>query len=175
MASVFEAVREAHALVILTDWEEPVTPGQNSQVSVEGAIVAIAPPASVRATDAPIAQAITPDIFRASTPTCVPELVRPHVRGKFLFVGDEKFYIRGVSYGAFQPDASGREYHDRNVIERDFAQMAANGINTVRIPHTMPPRSLLGAARRHGLRVMVGLSAEQYLGFLIDRDRKSVV
>ena len=173
MASVFEAVREAHALVILTDWEEPVTPGQNSQVSVEGAIVAIAPPASVRATDAPIAQAITPDIFRASTPTCVPELVRPHVRGKFLFVGDEKFYIRGVSYGAFQPDASGREYHDRNVIERDFAQMAANGINTVRIPHTMPPRSLLGAARRHGLRVMVGLSAEQYLGFLIDR-KKSV-
>src|SRR2546425_9273077 len=51
--------------------------------------------------------------------------------------------------------------------------MAANGINTVRIPHTMPPRSLLDAARRHGLRVMVGLSAEQYLGFLIDR-KKSV-
>src|SRR2546430_15057092 len=51
--------------------------------------------------------------------------------------------------------------------------MAANGINTVRIPHTMPPRSLLWAARRHGLRVMVGLSAEQYLGFLIDR-KKSV-
>src|SRR5256884_1129022 len=57
------------------------------------------------------------------------------------------------------------------IFERDFAQMAANGINTVRIPHTMPPRSLLGAARRHGLRVMVGLSAEQYLGFLIDRKK----
>src|SRR2546423_7738328 len=116
---------------------------------------------------------ITPDIFRASTSTCVPALVRPHVRGKFLFAGDEKFYVRGVTYGAFQPDASGHEYHDPNVIERDFAQMAANGINTVRIPHTMPPRSLLGAASRHGLRVMVGLSAEQYLGFLIDR-KKSV-
>src|SRR5256884_2566403 len=57
------------------------------------------------------------------------------------------------------------------IFERDFAQMAANGINTVRIPHTMPPRSLLGAARRHGLRVMVGLSAEQYLGLLIDRKK----
>src|SRR6266571_4157683 len=78
-----------------------------------------------------------------------------------------------MTYGAFQPDAGGHEYHDPNVIERDFAQMAANGINTVRIPHTMPPRSLLDAARRHGLRVMVGLSAEQYLGFLIDR-KKSV-
>src|SRR3989441_2381198 len=44
---------------------------------------------------------------------------------------------------------------------------------SVRIPHTMPPRSLLDAAGRHGLRVMVGLSAEQYLGFLIDR-KKSV-
>src|SRR5436190_18801935 len=101
------------------------------------------------------------------------EGVRPHVRGKFLFAGEEKFYVRGVTYGAFQPDARGHEYHDLNVIERDFAQMAANGINTVRIPHTMPPRSLLWAARRHGLRVMVGLSAEQYLGFLIDR-KKSV-
>src|SRR2546421_8383962 len=108
--------------------------------------MAIAPPARVP-TDAPIARAITPDIFRASTSPCVPEFVRPHVRGKFLFAGDEKFYVRGVSYGAFQPDASGHEYHDPNVIERDFAQMAANGINTVRIPHTMPPRSLLGAAQ----------------------------
>ncbi|TLZ33779.1 MAG: glycosyltransferase, partial [Gammaproteobacteria bacterium] len=120
-----------------------------------------------------MAQAITPDIFRASTSPCVPALVPPHVRGKFLFAGDEKLYVRGVTYGAFQPDVSGHEYHDPNVIERDFAQMAANGINTVRIPHTMPPRSLLGAARRHGLRVMVGLSAEQYLGFLVDR-KKSV-
>ncbi|TMI12208.1 MAG: glycosyltransferase [Betaproteobacteria bacterium] len=124
-------------------------------------------------TTAPSARATTRDIFRASTSTCVPALARPHVRGKFLFAGDEKFYVRGVTYGAFQPDASGYEYHDANVIERDFAQMAANGINTVRIPHTMPPRSLLYAARRHGLRVMVGLSAEQYLGFLIDR-KKSV-
>src|SRR5213595_3418496 len=135
--------------------------------------MAIAPPARVPTTDAPIAQATTRVIFRASTSTCVPALARPHVRGKFLFAGDEKFYVRGVTYGAFQPDASGYEYHDANVIERDFAQMAANGINTVRIPHTMPPRSLLYAARRHGLRVMVGLSAEQYLGFLIDR-KKSV-
>src|SRR5213594_3380602 len=47
--------------------------------------------------------------------------------------------------------------------------MASNGINAVRIPHTMPPRALLDIATRHGLRVMVGLSAEQYVGYLIDR------
>ena len=96
-------------------------------------------------------------------------VARPRVGGKFLFVGDEKLYVRGVTYGAFAPDARGNEYHDLAVIERDFAQMAAHGINTVRIPHTMPPRALLDIAARHGLRVMVGLSAEQYIGYLIDR------
>jgi O-antigen biosynthesis protein len=98
-------------------------------------------------------------------------LQRPQVRGKFLYVGDNKFWIRGVTYGAFRPDAHGHEYHDLDVVERDFAHMASSGLNTVRIPHTIPPRSLLDAAQRHGLRVMVGLSAEQYVGFLIDRKK----
>src|ERR1700756_238155 len=94
---------------------------------------------------------------------------RPTVEGKFLFAGGEKFYVKGVTYGAFRPDHHRREYWDHQRIEADFAQMAANGLNAVRIPHTMPPRSLLDAALRHGLRVMVGLSAEQFVGYLIDR------
>ena len=48
--------------------------------------------------------------------------------------------------------------------------MAANGMTAVRIPHTTPPRSLLDIAQRYGLRVMVGLSAEQYVGYLIDKE-----
>src|SRR5438309_2826689 len=96
---------------------------------------------------------------------------RPQARGKFVFAGDEKVYLRGVVYGAFRPDANGREYQDVAAIERDFALMHANGLNAVRIPHTMPPRSVLDAARRHGLWVMAGLSAEQYIGFLIDRKK----
>ncbi len=97
-------------------------------------------------------------------------VLRPVVRGKFLFLGDKKFFAKGVTYGAFLPRADGA-YHDATVIESDFAQMAANGINTVRIPHTVPPRSLLDAAQRHGLRIMVGLSAEQFVGYLIDRKK----
>src|SRR3989475_276154 len=93
----------------------------------------------------------------------------PEVRGKFLVVGDTTFHVRGVTYGAFRPDEHDREYRDLDTIDADFAQMAANGINAVRIPHTMPPRALLDLAAEHGLRVMVGLSAEQYVGFLIDR------
>ncbi|HYX87492.1 MAG TPA: glycosyltransferase, partial [Gaiellales bacterium] len=94
---------------------------------------------------------------------------RPSVRGKFLFVGDEKLYVRGVTYGAFQPDSAGREYHDLEAINRDFSLMVESGINAVRIPHTTPPRALLDAAESHGLKVMVGLSADQYAGYLADR------
>src|SRR3989441_4775171 len=110
-------------------------------------------------------------VARPAVPSVPPAplVARPSVRGKFFFVGDQKLYLRGVTYGAFEPDADGREYRDLGRIDRDFAQMAGSGINAVRIPHTMPPRALLDVAQRHGLRVMVGLSAEQYVGYLIDR------
>ena len=42
----------------------------------------------------------------------VREGVRTVVRGKFIYVGDEKFYIRGVTYGPFRPDEQGCQYHD---------------------------------------------------------------
>ena len=108
-----------------------------------------------------------------SPEAAIRELQRPRAVGKFLYVGDEKFYVKGVSYGAFRPDEEKREYHDLAQIDRDFALMAAQGINTVRIPHTTPPPSLLDLALKHDLRVMVGLSAEQYVGYLIDVDKKA--
>jgi GT2 family glycosyltransferase len=98
---------------------------------------------------------------------------RPSVRGKFIFVDNEKFYIKGVTYGAFAPGEDGSEFHDLATIERDFVAMAAHGINTVRISHTVPPVSLLDAAHRHGLRVIVGLSAEQYVGYIAGREKEA--
>ena len=88
----------------------------------------------------------------------------PCVRGKFIFVGEQKFYIRGVTYGTFRDDGGGG-YPSSDVIDRDFNQMAAIGINAVRT-YTVPPRWLLDAASRHGLRVMVGLPWEQHIAFL---------
>ena len=93
--------------------------------------------------------------------------------GKFLYVGSEKFYVKGVSYGAFRPNEKGSEYHDLEQIDHDFALMAANGINTVRVPHTTPPPHLLDIALKYGLRVIVGLSAEQYIGYLIDTEKEA--
>ena len=48
-----------------------------------------------------------------------PNVLRPGVRGKFLYLGHEKLWIRGVTYGAFPPNQDGHEYHDLDVIERD--------------------------------------------------------
>jgi O-antigen biosynthesis protein len=100
-------------------------------------------------------------------------VTRPSIVGKFIHIDAKKFYIKGVTYGAFRPDADQREYNNAAQIEKDFALMAAHGVNTVRIPHTMPPRSLLDIAARYRLRVMVGLSAEQYIGYLIDTSKKA--
>ena len=94
--------------------------------------------------------------------------VRPRVRGKFIFLGNEKLYIRGVTYGTFRPHKDGNEYPDPEVVEQDFALMAANGLNAVRT-YTVPPRWLLDAAQRHDLRIMVGLPMERYIGFLTDK------
>src|SRR5215204_6677350 len=83
--------------------------------------------------------------------------LRARVSGKFIFLGGEdKFYVRGVTYGTFRPGVDGNLYPQPDAVERDFARMAANGLNAVRT-YTTPPRWLLDAARRHGLYVMVGL------------------
>jgi GT2 family glycosyltransferase len=102
--------------------------------------------------------------------TLPPVAQRPLVKGKFLFVGDEKFLARGVTYGPFRPNEHGCAYHDPEVARRDFAAMAAQGINCIRT-YTCPPRWLLDVAAEHGLRVMVGvgLAGEQLTAFLDDR------
>ena len=95
---------------------------------------------------------------------------RPRTRGKFIFLGDEKLYVRGACYGTFRPDEDGSEFRDPEAVERDFAQMAANGANAVRT-YNVPPRWLLDVAQRNGLYVMVGLPWEQHVTFLDDPKR----
>ena len=92
---------------------------------------------------------------------------RPRVGGKFLFVGGEKFYLRGVTYGTFRPNADGDEFPEPAVVERDFQLMAAHGVNAVRT-YTAPPRWVLDRAWQHGLRLMVGLAVEREVGYLND-------
>src|SRR5262245_1315897 len=90
---------------------------------------------------------------------------RPRVAGKFLYAGEEKLWVKGVTYGTFRPGADGSGYPDAAIFRADFAAMAAVGINAVRV-YTVPPRSLLDEAQRHGLYVLAGLPWEQHVAFL---------
>ena len=97
---------------------------------------------------------------------------RPQVRGKFFHSGDQKLYIRGVTYGTFRPDADGDQFPDPGTVARDFQIMARRGINAIRT-YTTPPRWLLSLASSHNLHVMVGLAWEQHITFLDDAARLS--
>ncbi|CAN5351731.1 hypothetical protein BH24GEM3_BH24GEM3_06870 [soil metagenome] len=96
--------------------------------------------------------------------------LRVRAAGKHLYVGPNKFFARGVTYGTFAPDANGDQFPAPEVVESDFAKIAAHGMNSVRT-YTVPPRWLLDAALRHDLRVMVGLPWEQHIAFLDERER----
>jgi GT2 family glycosyltransferase len=117
-------------------------------------------------------------LYRIKTPTkalVLPRTLRterPHVRGKFLSVGDNKFLVRGVTYGTFRPNRHGTEYPDQGTVERDFAVIRSGGFNTVRT-YTIPPRWVLDAAHKNGLYLMLGFPWEQHITFLDDKERAS--
>jgi O-antigen biosynthesis protein len=100
--------------------------------------------------------------------------LRPCARGKFLRVGEEKFYVCGVTYGPFRPAEDGSEYPNPKQVARDFQCMATNGINAIRT-YNVPPPWLLDEAQKAGLRVMVGLPWEQHIAFLDERGRAGAI
>jgi len=122
----------------------------------------------------PMAHVAADPVGQLITLSAITGDARPRVHGKFLFVGDEKVYVRGVTYGTFRSGADGEEIYDPEVVARDFELMAANGINAVRT-YTVPPRWLLDAAQQSGLRIMVGLPWEQHIAFLDEQKRMRLI
>src|ERR1051325_3177287 len=57
---------------------------------------------------------------------------RPEVRGKFLTVGNQKLFVRGVTYGTFKASRDGNHYPGKSTIQQDFAQIRAHGFNAIR-------------------------------------------
>ncbi len=96
---------------------------------------------------------------------------RVTTEGKFLRAGDERLFVKGVTYGTFAPDQDGYQFPPLTQVSADFRQMATLGVNTVRT-YTPPRRDILDAAAREGLRVMVGLPWSQHVAFLDDRGLK---
>ena len=46
---------------------------------------------------------------------------RVEQRGKFLYAGDAKLYVRGVAYGTFRPGEDGVPFPSRHTVASDFA------------------------------------------------------
>ena len=103
-----------------------------------------------------------------------PSTLRVAIDGKFLRIGDDRFLVKGVTYGTFAPDAQGYQFPPLQQVAADFRQMAGLGINTVRT-YTPPRREMLDAAAAEGLRVMVGLPWSQHVAFLDERSLKKTI
>ena len=58
--------------------------------------------------------------------------------GKSFRSGANKFYIKGVTYGPFAPDADGRHFASIEQTRRDFAQIRNLAANCIRI-YYIPP------------------------------------
>ncbi|WP_407890205.1 glycosyltransferase [Scytonema sp. NUACC26] len=87
------------------------------------------------------------------------------VKGKFFFIEERKFFLKGVSYGPFSTGTHGKPFPEKPVVEKDFAMMAQLGVNCLRI-YTVPPNWLLDLACAYGLRMLIGIPWSQHIAFL---------
>jgi glycosyltransferase involved in cell wall biosynthesis len=92
-------------------------------------------------------------------------MLRPRAEGKFLWTGTEKFFVRGVTYGAFPPDRDGHQFPEPRQVAQDFALMRLAGINSI-LTYTVPPRHFLDQAQEYGLRVIVNVPWMGHVCFL---------
>ncbi|HCP06674.1 MAG TPA: glycosyl transferase, partial [Verrucomicrobiales bacterium] len=91
---------------------------------------------------------------------------RVQVRGKFLYAGEEKYFIQGVTYGPFREGEEHLGHPEK--AKRDFLLIGAAGFNTLRIYHP-PGKWFLDLAAEFGLRVMVTVPWQRRVLFLDDR------
>jgi glycosyltransferase involved in cell wall biosynthesis len=96
------------------------------------------------------------------------ELPPIRVRAKFFFEGEQKWFLKGVTYGPFKPNSDGNFISTPEQARRDFALMREAGINLIRVYH-VPPRWLLDLALEFRLRVLISIPWTQHVEFLNSR------
>ncbi|MEM8873699.1 MAG: glycosyltransferase [Planctomycetota bacterium] len=82
---------------------------------------------------------------------------RVRLDGKFFRLGDAKWYIKGFTYGPFEPNADGDPLPDPEQTRRDFVQMRDGGANCVRVYH-IPPGWLMALADELGMKLLVDVA-----------------
>lgn len=97
----------------------------------------------------------------------VPGRTGPRVRvdGKFFRLGDKKFYLKGITYGPFAPNARGEYFADPDQTKQDFLQIRDLGANLLRV-YYVPPRWFLDLAERHQLKLLIDVPWNKHLCFL---------
>ncbi len=97
----------------------------------------------------------------AATGSSRPRVV---VDGKFFRLGDKKFYVKGIAYGPFPPNAQGQHFAPPEQTAADLDQILELGANVVRV-YNVPPRWLLDMALDRELRVLVDIPWNKHLSF----------
>ncbi len=91
--------------------------------------------------------------------------------GRFFRLGDEKFTVKGVTYGPFAPNANGEHLASPEQTSRDFELIRELGANCVRVYHN-PPTWFLDLAQQHGLKVLLDVAWAKNLVFSEDEKIK---
>ena len=94
----------------------------------------------------------------------LPAMEPIRVRAKFFFEGDRKFFLKGVTYGPFAPDAEGHFVGTPEKARADFAMVRDLGVNVVRIYH-IPPRWFLDVCQEFGLRALISIPWAEHVEF----------
>ena len=103
-----------------------------------------------------------------------PSLGRVGAVAKFFFEGAGKFYLKGVTYGPFRPDAEGFYLGTSEQLARDLALMREVGLNVLRIYHT-PPLWFLDQCAAAGMRVLITLPWAKHVEFLRERSTRAAI
>ncbi len=96
---------------------------------------------------------------------------RVRVDGKFFRLGAAKFYLKGVTYGPFAPNARSEMFPEPARTDQDFALIRELGANVLRLYHA-PPHWLLDLADRYQLKLLVDVPWPTHLCFLDSRTHR---
>src|SRR5207244_7053822 len=90
------------------------------------------------------------------------------------FKDDRKFFVKGITYGPFKPDAAGNYLGPPERAGADLTNIRDLGFTGVRAYHS-PPLWLLDACSTAGLRMLVTLPWAKHIEFLRDKSARKEI
>jgi GT2 family glycosyltransferase len=103
--------------------------------------------------------------------TCTATVPRVRVAGKFFRLGNQKWFLKGFSYGPFAPNSEGEQLPDRDQLLKDLRHISLLGANSIRL-YFPPPRWVVDEACALGLRVFIDVPWEKHRCFFEDWDAR---